>query len=113
VSTAPASQEGPVIKPPNEAPTQALIPGAYERNTLTYRQAGSMTAPAYNSSDQPNASLLDAATVAAREMEGGGGVSQRPRRKTTRQDGRAPARDTRNDERPTRGYLWLRFWRYL
>ena len=48
----PASQhEGPVIKPSNEPPTQAIIPGAYERNTLTYREAGAMGGPAHGSSD--------------------------------------------------------------
>ena len=60
---------------------QALIPGAYERNTLTHRQTGSLGGPAFGSSDVPNGpSSLSAATIADREMEGGGGVSQRPRR---------------------------------
>ena len=63
---------------------QALIPGAYERNTLTHRQMGSMGGPAFGSSDIPvGPSSLSAATVADREMEGGGGVSQRPRRRSS------------------------------
>lgn len=58
---------------------QALIPGAYERNTSTHRQLGSMGGPAFGSVDAPiGPSSLSAATVADREMEGGGGVSQRP-----------------------------------
>jgi len=85
-----SQREGPVIAPSTEPARQALIPGAYERNTLTYRQAGSMSGPAYGASDLPNGpSLLDAATIAAREMEGGGGISQRPHRTTTEpQNGR-------------------------
>ena len=60
---------------------RALIPGAYEKNTLTYRQIGSMTGLPYGSDAlAAGASLMDEATVADREMEGGGGVSQRPAR---------------------------------
>ena len=63
------------------ARARALIPGAYEQNTLTYRQLGSMSGPAYGSGDLgAGASLMNAATIADREMEGGGGVSQRPAR---------------------------------
>jgi len=96
VISVPASQyEGPIIKPSNERPAQPIIPGAYERNTLTYRQAGSMSGPAPGSSDLPNGpSLLDAATTAAREMEGGGGISQRPRKTIS-------------------GYSWLQFWPFV
>jgi hypothetical protein len=56
-----------------------LIPGAYERNTLTHRQTGAMgidpsvAVPAGSSS-------MDAATIADREREGGG--SPRERRRT-------------------------------
>lgn len=56
-----------------------MIPGGYERNTLTYRQPGSMSAdsavvlPAGPSS-------MDAATIAEHEREGGGAPSQRPRK---------------------------------
>ena len=60
---------------------QALIPGAYERNTLTHRQMGSMGGSAFGSSDIPiGPSSMSAATVADREMEGGGGIGQRTRR---------------------------------
>jgi hypothetical protein len=59
---------------------QAIIPGAYERNTLTHRQTGAMGGPAFGSTIPIGASTLSAATVADREMEGGGSVSQRPRR---------------------------------
>ena len=53
-----------------------LIPGAYERNTLTYRQPGSMGA----SGSLPMGSRsMDAATIADREREGGGAPSQRRR----------------------------------
>jgi hypothetical protein len=116
VISVPASQhEGPVIKPSNEPPTQAIIPGAYERNTLTYREAGAMGGPAHGSSDVPNGpSLLDAATTAAREMEGGGGISQRPRRVITEsQNGRAAEQVARGAERPTQGYSWFQFWRFV
>ena len=42
-----------------------------------------MSGPAYGSDDVPiGPSLLSAATVADREMEGGGGVGERPRRPT-------------------------------
>ena len=42
-----------------------------------------MSGPAYGSDDVPiGPSLLSAGTVADREMEGGGGVSQRPRKPT-------------------------------
>ena len=60
--------------------TQTIIPGAYERNTLTHRQMGSMGGPAYGATDIPiGASSLSAATITDREMEGGGGASQRRR----------------------------------
>jgi hypothetical protein len=57
---------------------QALIPGAYERNTLTHSQPGSMSGQAFGSDDIPTSSgLLDAATIADRQWEGGGAPSQR------------------------------------
>ena len=59
--------------------TAPLIPGAYERNTLTYRQPGSMGAGA--SAAMPiGSSSMDAATIAEREREGGGAPSQRRRK---------------------------------
>jgi hypothetical protein len=64
----------PFIRP------QVLIPGAYEQNTPTYRQPGSMGGLASGSGFVPNApSSMDATPIAGREMEGGGGVSQRRR----------------------------------
>ena len=60
---------------------QRLIPGAYERNTLTRRQPGSMSGPAFGSEHAAKSpSSLDAALIADREREGGGGPSQRPRK---------------------------------
>jgi hypothetical protein len=56
--------------------TSPLIPGAYERNTLTFRQLGSMGA-ATSVAVPVGASSMDAATIAAREREGGGAPSQR------------------------------------
>jgi hypothetical protein len=58
--------------------TGPLIPGAYERNTLTYREPDSMRADAY--ATVPVVSSMDAATIAARQREGGGAPSQRRRK---------------------------------
>jgi hypothetical protein len=59
-------------------PTPQLIPGAYERNTLTHRQLGSMGGPAFGSEHLPSsAGSMSAATIADREREGGGALSQR------------------------------------
>ena len=59
---------------------QRLIPGAYDRTTLTHRQPGSMGGPAFGSPDMPvGPRSMDAATVTERELEGGGGVSERRR----------------------------------
>jgi hypothetical protein len=53
--------------------TPQLIPGAYERNTLTGRQLGSMSGPAFGSANVSiDSGAMDAATIADREMEGGG-----------------------------------------
>jgi hypothetical protein len=61
-----------------DAPRQALIPGAYERNTLTHREPGSIGGPAYGSTDVPiGPSSMAPETVAERKKEGGGGASQR------------------------------------
>ena len=88
---------------------QPLIPGAYERNTLTHRQPGSMSGPAFGSAPAAvGPSSLDAALIADREKEGGGGVSQRPRNVNLHpQAGRDPAGAGRNDARMTEGYSWL------
>lgn len=58
-----------------------LIPGAYERNTLTHRQLGSMGGPTFGSTNVLiGSSTMGAATIADREMEGGGASSQRRRK---------------------------------
>jgi len=60
---------------------QRLIPGAYERNTLTRRQPGAMTGPAYGIDGiESQAGSMSVATIAEREKEGGGGIGQRPKR---------------------------------
>jgi len=65
---------------------QELIPGAYERSTLTRRQAGSMGGPAFGSADVPiGPSSMAAATIAEREKEGGGALSQRRHHNATTQ----------------------------
>lgn len=60
---------------------RTLIPGAYERNTLTHRQSGAMGGPACGSVNVPiGPGSMDAATIAEREKEGGGALSQRRRK---------------------------------
>jgi hypothetical protein len=88
---------------------QPLIPGAYERNTLTHRQAGSMSGPASGFSNAAiGPSSLDAALIADREMEGGGGVSQRPRKfdRHPRADQELASAGAK-DSRATRGFSWF------
>jgi hypothetical protein len=93
----------------NASHVQDLIPGAYERNTLTYRQPGSMGGPAFGSADTPiGSSSLAAATIAERQKEGGGGVSQRRRKIDVQpQVGRGLTGAKRDDSRLTKGYLWF------
>jgi len=52
---------------------QRLIPGAYDRTTLTHRQPGSMGGGAFGSNMPSGPSSMDAATIAERQLEGGGG----------------------------------------
>ena len=60
------------------AAAKRLIPGAYDRSTLTHRQPGSMGGGPFGSADiQSGLSSMDAATTAERELEGGGGISER------------------------------------
>ena len=91
---------------------QALIPGAYERNTLTHRQTGSIGGPAFGSANVTvGPSSMDAATIADREMEGGGGVSQRPRRVVRQpQASRAVVDVEHNESRSTGVHAWLQLW---
>jgi hypothetical protein len=56
-----------------------LIPGAYERNTLTYREPGAMGADPLIAMPVGSSSM-DAATIADREREGGGAPNQRRRK---------------------------------
>jgi hypothetical protein len=71
---------------------QRLIPGAYDRTTSTHRQPGSMGGAAFGSADMPiGPSSLDAATIAERELEGGGERSER----TKSSGSRDPARRSR------------------
>ena len=59
-----------------------LIPGAYDRSTLTRRQPGSMGRSADEPPLRPDAAgSMDSATIAEHEKEGGGGLGQRPRRR--------------------------------
>jgi hypothetical protein len=59
-------------------PAHALIPGAYERTTVTHRQPGSKGGAAFGSGPEPTgSSSMDAATIAERQKEGGGARSQR------------------------------------
>jgi hypothetical protein len=66
------------IDPSADGMTGPLIPGAYERNTLTHREPDSMRADAY--ATVAVVSSMEAATIAAREREGGGAPSQRRRK---------------------------------
>ena len=57
---------------------QLLSPGAYDRTTLTHRQPGSTGGGEFGS-DMPSGASSDAATIAERELEGGGSVRGRRR----------------------------------
>jgi hypothetical protein len=95
-------------KDPRRDPTvpQQPIPGAYERNTLTHRQSGSMGGPAFGSANV-GSRTMDAAQIADREMEGGGGLSQRRRKVGVQpKTGRTPI-GTRCRGWLTRGHVWL------
>jgi hypothetical protein len=61
----------------DEHPAGRLIPGAYERNTVTQRQPGAMGGAPFGTDGIPaGLSTMSAATIAEREKEGGGGISQ-------------------------------------
>ena len=90
---------------------QRLIPGSYDRTTLSHRQPGSMGGAPFGSADQPTGpSALDAATILERELEGGGGVSER-RRTVTPQRGPALANEEHNESQPTGGQWWFQLLR--
>lgn len=64
----------------HETTAQELIPGAFERRAVRPRQSGSMGGPGFGSANlAAGPSSMDAATIAEREKEGGGGLSQRRR----------------------------------
>src|SRR5512144_260549 len=91
-----------------DAPFQALIPGAYERNTLTHRQPGAMGGPAFGSANTPvGPSSLAAETIAERQKEGGGGATQRPHRSEVPAAGGSSPRVEQNRSRLLRGSSWL------
>jgi hypothetical protein len=93
---------------PRSDAARRLIPGAYDRTTLTHRQRGTMGGVAVGSPDLPvGPSSMAAATIADRELEGGGGVSER-RRIVKR--GPAPADGRTNESRST-GRWWFQLLR--
>lgn len=100
----PLSSEVPLV--------QAMIPGAYERNTLTHRQTGSMGGSPFGSMDMPiGPSSLSPATIADREREGGGGPSQRRRRTDARpHTGEAVANTDLNESRLQGVHAWFQRW---
>lgn len=88
-----------------------LIPGAYDRTTLTHRQPGSMGGGASGAGIPSGISSMDAATIAERQSEGGSlrerhrPVTQEPRR------GPALGNVSRNDSRWTGPAWWVRLLR--
>jgi hypothetical protein len=108
-----------------ESAARRIIPGAYDRTTLTHRQPGSMGGGAFGSGQAANGpSFIDAAMVAERELEGGGGgVSERRRKAHLRaeryggqakqepQRGPALANNEHNESQPTGGGWWFQLLR--
>src|SRR6185436_10321599 len=90
---------------------QRLIPGAYDRTTLTHRLPGAMGGGAFGSGMPSGPSSMDAATIAERELEGGGAVSER-RRTVTQEPRRGPALANveRSESQQTGRAWWLRWW---
>jgi hypothetical protein len=62
----------------NAGKAARLVPGAYERNTLTYAEAAPISASGV--AVPIGSSSMDAATTRDREWEGGGAPSQRRRK---------------------------------
>jgi hypothetical protein len=97
-----------------ESAARRIIPGAYDRTTLTHRQPGSMGGGAFGSGQMANGpSLIDAAMVAERELEGGGGGVSERRRKAKQEPQRGPAlaNDEHNEGQPTGGGWWFQLLR--
>jgi len=97
-----------------ESAARRIIPGAYDRTTLTHRQPGSMGGGAFGSGPTPNdPGPIDAAMVAERELEGGGGGVSERRRKAKQEPQRGPAlaNDEHNESQPTGGGWWLQLLR--
>ena len=90
---------------------QRLIPGAYDRTTLTHRQPGSMGGGAFGAGLPSGPSSMDAATITERELEGGGAVRER-RRTVTQEPRRGPALANvePNESQWTGRAWWLRWW---
>lgn len=67
---------------PTAAPAltaQQIIPGAFERRAPAPRAPGAIGGSGFGTADLPEgASSMAPATIAEREKEGGGGLSQRP-----------------------------------
>jgi hypothetical protein len=62
----------------DETGAGSIIPGAYERDTLTHSQPGAPSGPAYGSDDQPQgATTMDEVTIREHEKEGGGAPRRR------------------------------------
>jgi len=59
---------------PNDDAARKLIPGAYEQNTPTQRQPGTMGGAPFGSDMPVGESTMSAATIAERRKEGGGGT---------------------------------------
>lgn len=91
-----------------------MIPGAYEPNPPTARQPGTMGGPAFGSMNEPMAhGLLDAATIADREREGGGAPSERHRKVPVQaQSGTAPGHTEDKRSWFTVGFPWFRILRF-
>ena len=90
-----------------------LIPGAYERNTLTYREPGAMGADPLTAVPIGSSSM-DAATIADREWEGGGAPSQRRRKvqvQTPARSGPALRGSEPKGSWLTGGFLWFQILR--
>jgi hypothetical protein len=90
-----------------------MMPGGYERNTLTHRQSGSMGADPWVALPVGVGSM-DAATVAEREREGGGAPSQRRRKVKMRAQTRTGPALRGSEPRGlwlTGGFLWLQMLR--